>query len=82
MKSDQIKPGRVKAVGGAVSGRIFGGQKARRRKPGLYAGGMVLAAVLVLNLRPGAVNRVIFLDVGQGDCILMQIGRASCRERV
>lgn len=72
MKSDQIKPGRVKAVGGAVSGRIFGGQKARRRKPGLYAGGMVLAAVLVLNLRPGAVNRVIFLDVGQGDCILMQ----------
>ncbi len=44
MKSDQIKPGRVKAAGGAVSGRIFGGQKARRRKPGLYAGGMVLAA--------------------------------------
>lgn len=72
VKSDQVKPGRVKAVGGAVSGQIFAGQKARRRRLGLYAGGMVLAAVLVLNLRPGAVNRVIFLDVGQGDCILMQ----------
>ncbi|MDE7353405.1 MAG: DNA internalization-related competence protein ComEC/Rec2 [Acetatifactor sp.] len=48
------------------------GQEARRRRLGLYGGGIVLAAVLVLNLRPPSVNRVIFLDVGQGDCILLQ----------
>ncbi|MDE6640729.1 MAG: DNA internalization-related competence protein ComEC/Rec2 [Acetatifactor sp.] len=35
--------------------------------------GVILAvAVLVLAIRPGAQNRVIFLDVGQGDCCLVQ----------
>ncbi|MDE5589355.1 MAG: DNA internalization-related competence protein ComEC/Rec2 [Acetatifactor sp.] len=35
--------------------------------------GVILAvAILVLAIRPGAQNRVIFLDVGQGDCCLVQ----------
>lgn len=35
--------------------------------------GVILAvAVLVLAICPGAQNRVIFLDVGQGDCCLIQ----------
>lgn len=36
--------------------------------PGMF----LTAAVLVLAIRPAAENRVIFLDVGQGDCCLVQ----------
>lgn len=43
------------------------GQEAR-----LLAVAALSAAVLLLGLRPSSENRVIFLDVGQGDCILVQ----------
>lgn len=46
----------------------------RRRFPaaGLACGAALAVAVLSLGLRPPAENRAVFLDVGQGDCILIQ----------
>lgn len=39
---------------------------------GLACGAALSAAVLVLGFRPPVENRAVFLDVGQGDCILIQ----------
>ncbi len=52
---------------GGLRGRMKG------RAAGILAEVCILtAAVLLFALRPPAVNRVTFLDVGQGDCILVQ----------
>ncbi|MCM1192614.1 MAG: DNA internalization-related competence protein ComEC/Rec2 [Butyrivibrio sp.] len=39
---------------------------------GILRGAGLTAAVLLLAVRPGAQTRVLFLDVGQGDCCLIQ----------
>ena len=69
-------------LGGAAaacsSGKREALKKAQRRLlPGIpwrkaLQMGFLLLAVLFLALRPTKENRVIFLDVGQGDCILVQ----------
>lgn len=43
-----------------------------RRIAGGVQGAGLAAAVLILAIRPETGNRVIFLDVGQGDCCLIQ----------
>lgn len=50
------------------------GQKERRRDraAGLIGAGLVLCGILVFAVRPFGVNNVIFLDVGQGDCVLVR----------
>lgn len=46
--------------------------KASGKAAGLMTVAALIAAVVLLGLRPPSENRVIFLDVGQGDCILVQ----------
>lgn len=43
-----------------------------RAAAGVLCAALFAAAIPVLGIRPAAGNRVIFLDVGQGDCCLVQ----------
>ncbi len=58
--------------------QILGGELPDPPRYGLWRKAATVTAlvcgVLLLGLRPGPRNRVTFLDVGQGDCILVQTG--------
>lgn len=69
--------GRMKREDGkGRQNKAYGGRRLTARMcksaAGLWAAAALSAAVLILGARPPAQDRVTFLDVGQGDCILVQ----------
>ncbi len=46
--------------------------RVRRRVTAVLAAAALAVAVLLIGFKPAAGNRAVFLDVGQGDCILVQ----------
>lgn len=70
------KPEGTGQISGFVSMRARAACKekvaAARRYIGMLQGAILALAVCVLAIHPEARNRVIFLDVGQGDCCLIQ----------
>lgn len=47
-------------------------KRRKKAKPGVFGGALLAGTVLVLAIPETARDRVIFLDVGQGDCCLVQ----------
>lgn len=52
--------------------RVRGKARAAGKRIFCMPGAVLAAAVLILGIRPPAETKVIFLDVGQGDCCLVQ----------
>lgn len=71
-KVSHVKP--YISAGKAQGVSAIGATGERLRKHGKKAASIccVVIAVLIFTIRPGAENSVTFLDVGQGDCILLR----------
>ncbi len=54
------------------------GWKKRERLPRAGALLVLCADILLITLQTGSTIRLVFLDVGQGDCIVIQNGRTAC----
>lgn len=67
-----ILPGVIRKTAKSVREACKGKETVIRRYTGMLQGVILVLAVLLLAIRPEAQNRVLFLDVGQGDCCLIQ----------